>query len=954
MLLAVRSRAGFVSLLLLLLLLGACQSTREQSVVLSDSDDRAFRHLELPNRMQVLLISDPGADKAAAALDVHVGSWQDPARRQGLAHFLEHMLFLGTERYPVAGEYQSFISAHGGSHNAYTASEHTNYFFDIDAAYLEPALDRFSQFFVAPLFTAEYVEREKNAVHSEYLARIREDDRRSFDVLRAVANPAHPFSKFSVGSLETLADRPGSTIRDELLAFYDAHYSANLMTLVVSGRESLDELESMVRSRFEAVVDRDRPRPLADVPLFAPQQLPALVQIQPIREQRNLTFVWALNSLPDDFRSKPLAYIGNLVGHEGEGSLLSWLKRQGWAVALSAGEGLDYRGGTTFHVSIDLTEAGVKQVDEIAAALFQTLALVREQGVQRWIFDEQQRVAEQRFRFREQPRPIREVSRLALNLHKYPPAEVVRGDYLMERFDASRIAATLQELTPQRVLLVLTAPEAVTDRRSEWYQTPYSVTAVNDARLAAWQRAVADVSLPAPNRFIAEKLVLKPLSGAPSDIPVELPVAADTPLRLWHLQDRHFRLPKGELRLALQSPLASASPRHVAMTELLARMISENLNELVYPAHLAGLGFRLERGLRGLQLKVEGFDEKQGVLLAELLPALRAPQIDPERFERVRLHYLSELQNSAQQAPYNLLIDQLGTVLLRAQWPDAALAAAAETISADALAAFARELLSAVDARMLVYGNFTADEAGELAALVARELLRDSRRAELPPVAVLDLQNGDTFLRVATPHQDAALLWYRQAADNAKSTRAALGVTAQLLNADFYTRLRTEQQLGYIVMSTPYPVRDVPGLVLLVQSPVAGPAKLASAYDDYLARWRELPAAELAPQFERHRAALRQRLAEQPKNQGEFGARLWQELMEGHLQFDSRQQLIAALDALSFDDWLALFRRDLLDADAPTLWLAVDGRFDDQPLRRGRALGDLETFRQAQRFHLFP
>src|SRR5690606_1694494 len=154
---------------------------------------------------------DPEADKAAASRDVEVGSRQDPAERPGLAHFLEHMLFLGTERYPTAGDYQQYISAHGGSHNAYTAFEHTNYFFDIDAAHLEPALDRFSQFFVAPLFTAEYVQREKNAVHSEYMANIRDDARRGFDVLRSVINPAHPFSKFSVGTLDTLADLPGRT-----------------------------------------------------------------------------------------------------------------------------------------------------------------------------------------------------------------------------------------------------------------------------------------------------------------------------------------------------------------------------------------------------------------------------------------------------------------------------------------------------------------------------------------------------------------------------------------------------------------------------------------------------------------------------------------------------------------------------------------------------------------------
>ncbi len=941
-------------LLSLCLLLNACQLAGEKPVIASDTDTRAFRHLQLPNRMQVLLISDPAADKAAAALDVNVGSWQDPPGRQGLAHFLEHMLFLGTERYPVAGEYQSFISAHGGSHNAYTAFEHTNYFFDIDAGYLEPALDRFSQFFVAPLFTAQYVEREKNAVNSEYLANIREDSRRSYDVLRAVANPAHPFSKFSVGTLKTLEDRSDSTIRDELLAFYDAHYSANLMTLVVSGREPLDRLEAMVRERFEAVADRDRQPPLATMPLFEQAQLPALVQVQPIREQRSLTFIWGVDAQPDDYRSKSLAYIGNLVGHEGEGSLLSWLKAQGWALTLGAGEGFDHRGGTTFQVSVELTEAGVAHVDDIAAALFQTLALVRDGGVQAWIFDEQQRVAGQRFRFRERPRPISEVSRLALNLHRYPAAEAMRGDYLMERFDPARVEALLAQLQPQRALLMLSAPEAQTDRHSEWYQTPYGIAPIAAQRLATWQRAGAGVALPAPNRFIAERLALKPLAAEPEQAPQQLPTDAASPLRLWFKRDRQFRLPKGEINLALQSPLATASPRNVVMTELLARVIADDLNELVYPAHLAGLNFSIERGARGLRLAVSGFDEKQALLLRELLPALREPRVDAARFERVRRDYLLGLQNSAQRPPYGLLIGELPSLLVREQWPNAELARQVDSVSGDELAAFARELLAAVDARMLVFGNFTADEARDLGELVQRELLRDSARVAAPPVAVVDLPAGDLRMTVAAPHRDAALLWYRQAGDNDKRSRAALGVTAQLLNADFYTRLRTEQQLGYIVTSSPYPLRDVPGLMFLVQSPVAGPARLASAYNAFIEHWRGVPESELQPLFERHRAALRQRLSEQPKNQAEAGDRLWQDLMEGYPRFDSRQQLIDALDALDFVAWQQLFARDLLAADAPTLWLAVDGQFDDQPLRNGRDVGAVERFKQAQRFHLFP
>ena len=125
-----------------------------EPVIKSANDQRQYRHITLDNKLDVLLISDPSTDKAAASLDVHIGSYQNPADREGLAHFLEHMLFLGTKDYPNPGDYQTFISEHGGSHNAGTGLENTTYFFDIDASYLSQALDRFFPLlFQSPILT---------------------------------------------------------------------------------------------------------------------------------------------------------------------------------------------------------------------------------------------------------------------------------------------------------------------------------------------------------------------------------------------------------------------------------------------------------------------------------------------------------------------------------------------------------------------------------------------------------------------------------------------------------------------------------------------------------------------------------------------------------------------------------------------------------------------------------
>jgi hypothetical protein len=120
----------------------------------SRADLREYRHIQLPNKLQALLVHDYKADKAAAAVDISVGHFSDPEGVPGLAHFLEHMLFMGTEKYPDENAYSAFLSDHGGSSNAYTSMESTNYHLDVTHAHLEPALDLCSTWHFTDCYSA--------------------------------------------------------------------------------------------------------------------------------------------------------------------------------------------------------------------------------------------------------------------------------------------------------------------------------------------------------------------------------------------------------------------------------------------------------------------------------------------------------------------------------------------------------------------------------------------------------------------------------------------------------------------------------------------------------------------------------------------------------------------------------------------------------------------------------
>ncbi len=137
-------------------------------------DESEYRRFILDNGLKVILLSDSKLNKSSASMVVGVGSLGDPEVRPGLAHFLEHMLFLGTEKFPNVEDYGGYLRSNGGYSNAYTAGDHTNYHFEVSHHAFEGAIDRFAQFFISPLFAQEFTEREMNAVNSEHQKKCRE------------------------------------------------------------------------------------------------------------------------------------------------------------------------------------------------------------------------------------------------------------------------------------------------------------------------------------------------------------------------------------------------------------------------------------------------------------------------------------------------------------------------------------------------------------------------------------------------------------------------------------------------------------------------------------------------------------------------------------------------------------------------------------------------------------
>ena len=928
----------YVALLFIsLLMLGCGQNneligSRAEEIIKSPNDDRQYRHVQLENGLDVVLISDPAADKAAAALDVYVGSYQNPSDREGLAHFLEHMLFLGTEKYPEPGEYQKFIDEHGGTHNAGTGLEHTTYFFDVDAVYLEPTLDRFSQFFVAPKFDAQYVDREKNAVESEYQLKLKDDGRREWDVLQEQVDPQHPMSKFTVGNLETLADREASAVRDEMLDFYQRYYSANLMKLVVLGNNSLDELEALVQPRFSAIKNR-RSSVAAHTPqMIEAERLPLQIDVVPLQDSRVLSFNFLIPRQLPYWRKKPAAYLGSLIGHESEGSLIHVLKGKGWADSLGTGVGLEDRASALFSVEIKLTPEGLNHSEEIAAMLFAWIDLIAREGVEEWRYREQAQLAQIDFQFAEKQPAMGYVAGVASAMQEYPVAHVLDAGARMETFDAGLIRELAGYLVPQNLFVQRTDPAAATDRQSRRYQTPYAVSNYDAGAVAKRQSAQAyGLTLPVQNPYIPDDLSLL-ASAANSDLPQRLNNAAN--VAVWHAPDTRFGVPKAQVLVSLESA-GLASLEGNALAALYLDYVTDLLSGQAYPASEAGLDFALSRSSKSLDVAIGGYSDKQAQLLQQVVNALAAPQWDEQRFMRVRESRVRELGNFRQQYPFRQVISGLGSAL-SGSWTPLQQRPVVEGITMPALQEFVQKLLSQVRINLLVVGNQDADSVGEFASILQSAFPPSSQQ---PVVSVARLAEGEVVVEVPLDHSDSVSALYLQGRDDSLRERARLSLLGEALSAPFYTSLRTEKQLGYVVVATAYHQFRVPGLLLLAQSPVADTAKLREEYLAFIERFADEVAALGESDLQRFKNSLLTQVLEQPKNLAELGGRFQESILLGYDQFDFRQQLAAAAESVTLDEFREAYR-EVAAEGRRALWaqsVAQDKQVEDRDLHKDGA-----------------
>lgn len=875
---------------------------RSKLLIQSPNDSKTYQAITLDNGLRVLLIENIESSKAAAALAVNVGHFNDPKDRQGLAHFLEHMLFLGTEKYPDGSEYQKFISKYNGSHNAWTGTEHTCFFFDIHHEKFETALDRFSQFFISPLLSEEFINKERQNIDAEFKLKLKDDIRRLYDVHKETINSDHPFSQFSVGNLATLADRENTSIRQEIVDFFAQFYCAQYMTLAIEGPLPIEKLAVLAKKYFSPIKQTKQTLPKITAPLYFSEHQKIQLKVEPVKNDRQLIISFALPSIDQYYRHKPESLLAYLIGHEGQGSILSYLKHKQWAFRLTAGAGISASNFKDFNVSISLTQAGEKHINDIVSCVFSYLKLLKNNPIAEFYYQEKKAIAMLAFEYQEKLKPIESVSQYVINMQHYPKDDYIFGDYVMDGICYDSLSKLLTLFTPENMRLVQISQNITTDQVSRWYQVPYQVSSLCEQQLKQWRNISLnpELRLPQANEYIvtSPKLVTK---EEKQTIPTL--INQDDGLKVWFKQDQTFNIPKGYIYIGIDCPAAIETTQTIAMTRLFIELYSNHVVEENYNAELAGIHYHLYPHIGGMTLQVSGLSEKQPILLDKLLVSLNQQTFCRETFELIKYQLITHWKNTDESKSISQLFSTLSSTLQIKKPNNKALIKALSNINLTSFIEFSRQLFNRVSLSVLIHGNWQKHDALAITNKIIKQFEGKYNNKNKTQVPILDLtQQGQKTIPLVLPEHDYAAVVYYPMPDKSIKTIALNMVVSQLLSPHFFQQMRTEKQFGYLVGVGYVPMGYYPGLTLYIQSPHTNALTLVNAIDQFSEQANQLIDQLEIEQWEQLQHGLASQLLEKDVSLRIKSQRFWGAICNNDLNFNRKEQLIKTIKALQLAD----------------------------------------------------
>ena len=794
-------------------------------------DDREYKYVKLKNGMRIIIVYDKSATVSAASMTIGVGSIDE--EHSGIAHFLEHLLFMGNEKYPEDNIYGKTLGKYNGVSNAMTSETQTTYYYNVSSINFLEILDIFGNFFVSPLFNNTTVMSEMKAVDSEHSNNLLNDDWRVRQIMKTVSKKNHKFNIFGTGNMKTL-NIPD--IVEKVRDFYNKYYSSDNMNLAIVSNIEIAILEKYVAEIFNPIKHKSYNKLAVKQQRVyeLPYDTPLLIYHVPIKSKEQIMLFWQMdyaNELYDEYNKYGLHdFIGHLMGHEGYGSIYDTLRYNNRAYGLYAGMG-DRKGNTCcFNIIIEATHTGFESKEIIIKTVYEYIKILREacykntEKIQE-LYNEYRIIKKNEMVNMEKTEGMQYAiylsSKMEQSYYDDNIKSLIIDDYILSRYNSeinSLIYKILSYMTEDNCVVLYSSRDydKMLNNYEEWYGTEYSIQHIYTQQKGLINPLYGSLYLPEKNKYLCDSNKAVILNIKKYDDTKPEMIKCKNGMEIWHQYCNKYNVDKMKLMVDIIMDKPQETISKYLTLALYSACINDTINPDLYECNMSNYTANISRKHHGLRVNIYGSPQKMEKVLDIIIKKMLYPEITKEIFIKQKTKIIYNLRNNLYDKPYMLSRNVMRQCIDTEFYSVVAKLQAIDCIEYEDIKNIIYDIKNKSKIRYYAIGNISRQDTYML-----KSLFNDFNTVDIiqtcNPLNISD-KNKHIVIKEKSynSHEKniAVSVYYPYGYVEIGKTDwnkklCLINIINTFLADKFFDELRTKEQLGYIVSTHKYAVGDL-------------------------------------------------------------------------------------------------------------------------------------------------
>ena len=826
------------------------------------ADNNKYKLLTLKkNSLQILLISSKETQKSSSSLAINAGSFYDLT--PGLAHFCEHMLFLGNKKFPSENTFSDTLSKYNGIYNAFTSNDKTVYYFESDNNGFIEIFNIFSSMFYSPLFDIKFIEKEINAVNSEHSKNINNDLWIIDFLVKREGNEKNPFWKFTCGNNDTLGRINPYILQNELFSFFNCFYLPKNMKLVLYSNLTIYEMEKMINDNFNFYKSENKNELILfkksidglKLPVYEKGQIPKIMFYKPSSEKNLISIYFIINSLFYLYESKPQDYLFYYFQYEGPNSLIYILKEKELITEINIYVEEMFIEFSIIKISVLLTEKGIDNYEIVIKLIFDHLNLIKNNNISEDIYKEKKANSDNEFKFFQMKNLFDLVIEYSLNMFQYNEENILYGNYLHSKFDKEIIKNFLNEITIDKCVIVIASQKDLSKTKYfiknvkkvlPFYNRTYQVSFLNyelinelkeNPNIINYDKIdlknftfslrernnfitkIQNISIPcyeSNNNCIDNEYNPKLKNYAP----LSLDEFNDKKgFNAFYKIDNSFKIPKQNIYISI------TSNTYEIKNAMLNFMISEYYNILkdiiFFDIKGSGNEINIIKEFNKIIFKINCYSDLSEIIIQKIQQIIFYDKIEEKHFNQIKSRIPSLIAKKQSELAFRHSIDLFHKYIIEnATNIDDLINTNLNLITYNNFSEFYNNFKNNININLLIHGVTYKIQSKLLSQILYNKMINNENKIikeitqkNIKPKTVLNLYFKNTY-KGESNHVTSIFYQFDK---NSYKQKIYMEMFKKCIGNIFFTELRTNKQLGYIIKGMSYEIYDHLYYLIIVQ-----------------------------------------------------------------------------------------------------------------------------------------